>query len=172
MKWLKCVAILVALAGCKVGQLTNETAGPTLSFSSQKRSDTITSLLVDADSVGATIFYARADDNGGVKDIALTFPSKVESCTTVSGADHSGGAFLYAPVPGGRSATASPDDMGAVTSELVIASTFQGPFTCSIPGVTETARPYGDTITATLTATNYSGKTSTATLPIMFSKRP
>jgi hypothetical protein len=83
--------------------------------------------------------------------------------------------FNYEPVPPPQSSTSTLDTMGQVPTELFTDTLLQGPFTCTIPGITVggvIARPYGQTLNATCNATNYSSKTSTAVLPITFSGWP
>ncbi|CAE6939155.1 hypothetical protein R69608_05139 [Paraburkholderia nemoris] len=160
---------LVALALCAcntVTPVTNETTGPTITFS-QTNVGTVTSLSYNADTSTQSFFNAVATDSGGVKSINLSFSQSVPDCTTVSGGGYTG-SYSYSPVPPAESSSSTPDSSGQVPTELFTATTLQGPYTCTIPGISDPARPYGQTINATVTATNYSGISTTATLPINF----
>ena len=110
-----------------------------------------------------------AHDNGGVKLIRLTFSTTVNLCTAVSEAGHSG---VYIANPQAQfppeSSAFAPNGMGLVPTSLFTASNLQGPFTCTVPGILGTARPCGQTVTAFVSATTYSNKTTTAALPITF----
>jgi hypothetical protein len=167
------VAATLSLTACNdVTPVTTETTGPSVVFRSA--GSNITSLSVNADSAATESFDCVATDNGGVQSINLSFPSTVSNCTTTSGAGYSG-VYSYAPVPPPESSSSTPNSMGQVPTELFTVTNLQGPFTCSIPGVTGNgvvARPYGQTINATCNATNYSSKSSTAVLPITFGGWP
>lgn len=151
---------------------TNENSGPSIVY--RQGGTIITRLSVNADSSASESIACDATDNGGVKSLTLSFPSTVSACTTTSGGGYTG-VYTYAPIPPPEHATSTPNAMGQVPTELSTDFTLQGPFTCDNPGVTGNgvvARPYGQTINATCSATNYSGKTSTALLPITFSRWP
>ena len=152
------------LAACQVTPTTNETTGPTITFT-QTGAGTITSISYSASSNTQIFFNALANDAGGVKLINLQFSPTVPSCTTGGGAVYSGD-FVYKPVPPSQNIPASPNSSGQLPSELFATTTLQGPFTCTIPGQKAAGWPIGDTISAIVQATNASGKTTTATLPI------
>jgi hypothetical protein len=161
--------LLMTAAGCSnVPPVTSETAGPKVVFTQSGVPGNITSLTLNADSNAAQFFNAVATDPGGVKSINLVFTSGTGSCTTVMGAVYSG-VFTYSPVPANQNTTSTPDGMGLVPTELFTTSTVQGPFTCNtFLNPPQTSRPYGDTVYANVTATNYSGKSTNASLPMTF----
>jgi hypothetical protein len=74
-------------------------------------------------------------------------------------------------MPADQSATSHPDSAGQVPNELFLLSTLkEEAYECSDTGHGKTVHgePFGQTIKATCKATNYSDKTSTATLPVTF----
>jgi hypothetical protein len=169
MKRFTGLLLLLAAAGCSnVTPVTNETTAPTVVFTQSGAPGNITSLTLNPDSNAAQFFNAVATDPGGVKSINLVFTSGTAFCTTVMGAVYSG-VFTYSPVPANQSTTSTPDGMGFVPTELFTTSTVQGPFTCdTFLHPPQTSRPYGDTVYANVTATNYSGKSTNASLPMTF----
>lgn len=171
MRHLKLAPLLGLLAACStnVTPVTTETTGPSVVF--RQGNNNITSLSVNADTNSSQFFAFDANDAGGVKSISITFSPSVNQCTTVSGAGYSG-VYTYSPSIPPESSSSTPDSMGQVPPELFTDTTLQGPYTCVIPGISQSARPYGQTIYAFGSATNYSGKTSTAQLPITFSGWP
>lgn len=166
------IAALLLLSACsQVTPVTTETSGPTIAFT-QSSVGNITSLSYSPDTNTQVFFNAVATDPGGVKSLTLTFDQLVTSCTTTGGAVVGGGTFPYSPVPANQSTSSTPDSNGQVPNELFTVTTLQGPYTCQQYVTPGTSRPYGDTINATAVATNYSGKTTTSTLPITLSGWP
>lgn len=178
---MKRLAVLlpILMAGCnEVTPVTNETTGPTITFTQTATgSASLTQILVDPDGNAQVTFNALANDPGGVKEIGISFDDQLyppSECMTLDGAGYGGGTFPYGPIPADQTSTSSPNAMGQVPTELFIVNTLQGPFTCDLSavGIQATARPYGDTIHATVSATNYSNKTTTAILDIVFGGWP
>ena len=171
------LALVASLAACdRVKPVTTETTGPVISFT-QTNIGTITSVSgVDADDASLPVtFNVLANDPGGVKSITASFfPGYVNACTNVQGSSYSGGAdFPVSPLPPDQSASSAPDSGGLVPTELFVIETVQGPFTCDDfqdDGIT--ARPYGQTLTLGVSATNYSGKTTNASFPVTFQLWP
>lgn len=165
------LALLPQLACTSVTPVTNEQTGPTVVF--RQGNATITSASLNADGATPLNINCVATDNGGVQAVSLTFSTSVSNCTTTAGNGYTG-SFAYSPPPPATQTTTShPDSNGQVPTELFLIGTMNGgAYSCMIPDVTGPARPYGQTVTATCTAQNYSAKSTTATLPIVFSPWP
>ena len=85
-----CSLVFAALlAACQATPTTNETTGPTVTFT-QTGAGTITSILYAASDNTQIFFNALANDAGGVKSINLQFSPTVPNCTTGGGAVYSG----------------------------------------------------------------------------------
>jgi hypothetical protein len=178
---LASTALLMALSGCgTTAPNYNEASGPTVYFTQTATGSTPVTVIgnVDVDNASAPVsFNAVATDPGGVQSITLEFDQDLfapnSSCGTTSGAIYGGGTIPYAPIPVAQSDTSSVQN-GQVPTELFVIGNLNGPFTCDLSaiGIQGINRPYGATIHATATATNYSGKTTTVVLPITFQGWP
>jgi hypothetical protein len=153
-------------SGCAVTPITTETSGPTITFGSNSVSNgqNLTSLNYGTTANTPAYLYVSATDNGGVKSLYVNFSSTVPFCNVNNGAVYSG-VYIYSPQIPSASATSTPNSQGQVPNTLLTTSTIQGPFSCTVQGIGVGA-PFGQTITVTASATNYSNRTTTSTLPI------
>ncbi len=169
MKYLSCILFVFLLSSCAlVTPVTNETTGPTITFNSARNSN-IPYLSVSSSEFVAnpTVLTAVANDNGGVQSLSLSFSNVTADCA-IGGTTYEG-SFLFSPVPAQQSTTSTPDSSGKVSPSLAIISNLQGPYTCTVPGVgnENSGKPaFNAPFTATAIASNYSGKSTTATLQI------
>jgi hypothetical protein len=168
---------LPLLAACNsVVPITTETFGPTVVF--VQGGTPITSLTYDPTSSASVMISANATDPGGIRSIALTF-SGATTCTEakppytkLTGAlGFPSGTYPLSPAPAAYSATFVVSG-GTVPSEAPAVSFLQGPYICQqLQTTVKPDRPYGATITAKATATNFSGLSNSATLTIKFANR-
>lgn len=174
--------LAIGLMGCSVNTKTNETAGPKVVF--RQGDSTIADLFLTPDSATPASFAPEtfacvATDPGGVKSISLSYSDTTTLCvfsggcgTLTSFCIGDGATFHISPsMPAPQSATSHPDSSGQVPNELFLLSTLQGgPYECAATKDKKTVRgePFGQTVKATCSATNYSGKSSTSILPVIF----
>lgn len=165
--------LLIIQTACQVNPNTHETTGPQVSF--RQGDSTLSSLFLSAGETAPINFSCAASDPGGVASINLEFSQDVAICVFSSGCGSSicpGNSGRISPaMPALQAQTSHPDSSGRVPNDLFLLATLQGPYSCvtSNHRKTATGKPYGQTVTATCTATNYSKLTTKTTLPITFS---
>jgi hypothetical protein len=171
MNYVFSIAVATCLAGCAaVIPVTNETTGPTITFTNNI--GWLPNGTIDVNATSVLLVTAYAQDNGGVKSMNLAFSQSVPGCYSQGGGLQNG-PLAYRPIPLSQSAVSIPDSSGKAAIELITVAAGQGPYTCYLPAALTsshqgTLQPFGQTIFAIATATNYSGKSTTASLPMTF----
>jgi len=177
-------AMVIGLVGCAVNPVTDEKTGPKVVF---RQGDKNVDNLFLTPSGATPVKFGPGDvtcvatDSGGVKSISLSFSDSTTLCVytgpcgTPTPFCIGTGGPISPSMPATQSATSHPDSMGQVPNELFLDTTIkEAAYECSDTGggKTVSGEPFGQSIKATCDATNYSGKTSTATLRVTFDPRP
>jgi hypothetical protein len=173
------LALAVALVGCSVNPSTHEKSGPSVVF--RERDNTISALFLTPSSATPATFAPEplacvATDPGGVQSISLSFSPTVNLCVFSGGCGSSfcigdDAIFNISPaLPAAQTAASHPDSSGQVPNELFLFSTLEGAYQCTATKNDKrvSGEPYGQSINATCTATNYSKRSTTVTLPVTF----
>jgi hypothetical protein len=173
-------AMVIGLVGCAVNPVTDEKTGPKVVFNQGDK--TTDELFLKPDKAtpakfGPESFTCVATDPGGVKSISLSYLDNTTLCVYSSGCGTASpfcigtGGNISPAILAPQSETSHPDYLGQVPSALLLLATLkEEAYECSDTGGGKTVHgePFGQTIKVTCTATNYSEKTSIATLPVTF----
>jgi hypothetical protein len=182
---MKCLALsllltaLAASSGCSVNPSTHEKSGPTVVF--RQRESNISALFLTPGSSTPATFTTEplacvATDPGGVQSISLSFTQTISLCVFSGGCGMSfcisdGATFNLSPgLPAAQTATSHPDSSGQVPNELFLLAILQGAYECTATAHDKTVRgePFGQSVSAICSATNYSKRSSTVTIPVTF----
>jgi hypothetical protein len=179
-------ALVTVVLGCSVSPGTHEKTGPSVVF--REGDKTIDRLFLDPNTATPSVFAAKsfacvANDSGGVASVTMSFSQTIDICVFNGGCGdlttfclYGGGLHyhLSPAMPALQTATSHPDSSGQVPNELFLFANLQGPYKCvgTERDITKVGEPYGQTVTAMCTATNYSKKQTSASLPITFNSVP
>jgi hypothetical protein len=170
--------LAIGLMACSVNPGTHEKSGPKVVFRQGDKNISSLFLRPNTDapaSFASASFSCDATDSGGVQSISLSFDDAVTECVFSSGCGSSWcpgtGNFHFAPsMPAPQTSTSHRDSVGQVPNELFLLAELGGTYQCveSKGAKTVKGQPFGQTVTATCGATNYSGKESHSSLAITF----